>query len=140
MCYIVIYRSPTLIRAQTAVPQRVFTARDRHILVVRAPIEVWSIEWTRLPTTHNHKARTGGIINSFRAPSCPSWLTSPSSLLHQLPTANCQPLTANCQLLLPFSPLRLFAFGPYLVDCHSHEAMLLANSIVPAWVHAANQR
>ncbi len=38
-------------------------------------------------------------------------------------TANCQPLTAN-----------------YFVNCHSQDAMLLAKSVVPAWVHAANQR
>jgi len=62
-------------------------------------------------------------IAYLRAASCPSWITSPPSFRCQPPTANCQPPTAN-----------------YFVNCHSQDAMLLANCIVPASVHAANQR
>ena len=32
------------------------------------------------------------------------------------------------------------AFILHLVNCHSHDEMLLAKSMVPAYVHAANQR
>jgi len=45
------------------------------------------------------------------------------------------PVRACLLPLFAFSPFR-----PYSVNCHSQDAMLLANCIVPASVHAASQR